>query len=67
MLFLRDEKSNIDHVISRRDENFSNGRFIRNLYDNSVMNHARRVFNIKNPSKEDLCKIIDLDFKPRTS
>lgn len=45
-----------------KDENFANGRLVRNLYDDLVMNHARRVVNIKNPTKDDLSTIISDDF-----
>lgn len=40
-----------------KDENFSNGRMARNLYDDLVMNHARRVVNYINPSYEELSTI----------
>lgn len=48
--------------ISKKDENFANGRLVRNLYDDLVMNHARRVVNIKNPTKDDLSVIVSADF-----
>ena len=40
-----------------KDENFANGRLVRNLYDDLVMNHARRVINIANPEIEELSTI----------
>lgn len=43
--------------ISIKDENFANGRLARNLYDDIVLNHARRVVNVVNPSKDDLSTI----------
>ncbi len=46
-----------------KDENFANGRLVRNLYDNLVMNHARRVIDIVSPTKDDLCKIMCDDFR----
>lgn len=45
-----------------KDENFANGRLVRNLYDDLVMNHARRVICIENPRKEDLSIIKAEDF-----
>lgn len=51
-----------DECISREDTNFANGRLVRNLYDDLVMNHARRVANIEKPTKDDLTMIIDADF-----
>ena len=49
--------------LQNKKENFSNGRMVRNIYDDLVMNHARRIVSIKNITKEDLLLITDLDFK----
>lgn len=46
----------------KTEKNFSNGRFVRNIYDGLVMNHAKRVVNINDPSREDLSFIIQKDF-----
>ena len=43
--------------VSSKDENFANGRLVRNLYDDLVMNHARRVINIENPGYKELSTI----------
>lgn len=48
--------------VSNKDENFANGRLVRNLYDDLVVNHARRVVKIENPTKEDLSILISDDF-----
>jgi len=45
-----------------KDKNFANGRLVRNLYDDLVMNHARRVINTKNPGREELSTIKAADF-----
>ena len=45
-----------------KDENFANGRLVRNLYDDLVMNHARRVIKLVNPGKVELSTIIEEDF-----
>lgn len=45
-----------------KDENFANGRLVRNLYDDLVMNHARRVINLANPESVDLSTIKMDDF-----
>lgn len=45
-----------------KDENFANGRMVRNLYDDLVMNHARRVINSVNPGREELSMIKVEDF-----
>jgi len=51
-----------EQQISTKDENFANGRLARNLYDDLVMNHARRVIKVDNPSSADLSTIQAVDF-----
>lgn len=51
-----------EQQIASKDENFANGRLVRNLYDDLVMNHARRVINIVNPGNEELSLIKAVDF-----
>lgn len=51
---LHDESNN-------KGNQFANGRYIRNLYDNCIMNQARRVSEIENPNKEDLIRITKED------
>ena len=47
---------------SLKVENFANGRLVRNLYDDLVMHHARRVINIPNPGRTELSTIKAEDF-----
>lgn len=51
----------IQQSVSTKGDAFSNGRFIRNLYEDAVMSHARRVNKISKPSREDLVNIIEKD------
>ncbi len=44
-----------------KEKNFANARLVRNLYEQLIMNHAKRVINIATPSKEDLRCILDCD------
>ena len=53
----------LEECVANKDNNFANGRLVRNLYDDLVMNHARRVVNIEHPTKEDLCTILSEDFQ----
>ena len=53
----------LEERVAKKEENFSNGRLVRNLYDDLIMNHARRVINIIDPSKNDLSLITSDDFK----
>lgn len=50
----------IKKTIDQKPENFANGRFIRNLYEDVIMNHAKRIDLIKNPGLEEL-KTIELE------
>lgn len=51
-----------ENEIRAKDENFANGRLVRNIYDDLIMNHARRVINFKDISRYDLSSIIVEDF-----
>jgi len=52
----------LTNQVSSKDEHFANGRLVRNIYDDIVMNHAKRVVNIEEPSKEDLTVITGEDY-----
>ena len=50
----------------KRDRQFGNGRFVRNLFEKSVERQAVRLAAAKNPSPEDLATLTaaDVDLKP---
>lgn len=48
--------------VNAKCENFANGRLVRNIYDDLIMNHARRVVAYENPNLEELSLIISEDF-----
>lgn len=50
---------------TKKDDHFANGRLARNIYDDLVMNQARRVSKIQNPTDDDLINLIDEDFAPK--
>lgn len=52
----------LNNKIDNKDQYFSNGRMIRNIYDNLVMNHAKRVVKIDKPCCDILSTITDEDF-----
>ena len=56
-------KEYFDEQKKRKDNNFANGRLVRNLYDDLVMSHAKRVVDIYEPSYEDLSMITEEDIK----
>lgn len=47
-------KNVIHERVTRKEEEFANGRFIRNLFEDMIMNHARRVDHLENPNEQDL-------------
>lgn len=48
--------------IEKKGENFANARLARNVYDDLVMNHAKRIVSKDNPSDRDLSELINEDF-----
>lgn len=49
--------------VMEKSDNFSNGRLVRNIYDDLIVNHAKRVVKLSNPTKEELSLITLDDFK----
>ncbi len=47
-----------------RDENFGNGRDVRNQFEDMVVRQANRVAAMEAPSKEDLVRFTKADFLP---
>lgn len=50
-------KKTLQDLSEHKGEQFANGRLVRNIYDDLVMNHARRVANIENATRDQLIKI----------
>lgn len=48
--------------VTAKCENFANGRLVRNIYDDLIMNHARRVVAYENLNLEELSLITAEDF-----
>lgn len=44
-----------------RDKSFGNGRYVRNLFERCVVEHARRVDAIANPTTQDLSTLDESD------
>lgn len=47
--------------VANKDINFSNGRMARNVYDDLIMNHARRIIKLDEITLEDLSVITEKD------
>ena len=52
-------------MINSKEENFANGRLVRNLYDDLIMNHAHRINKLSSVSRNDLMLLIEEDFAER--
>ena len=52
-----------DELYAERGENFGNGRYVRNLFEDMVVRHSNRVAQMEAPTKEDLITVLpeDLD------
>jgi stage V sporulation protein K len=48
--------------LQNKKENFSNGRMVRNIYEDLIMNHARRIINTEDITREKLSLITESDF-----
>ncbi len=51
-----------ERIMQEKGKNFANARLVRNIYDDLIMNHARRISQITKPSCEELTIIRDEDF-----
>lgn len=51
--------------IQKKDEHFANGRVARNIYDDLVMGHAKRIIDVHNPSDEELVMLLECDFREK--
>lgn len=51
----------LESSVTEKEEQFANGRFVRNLYEDLVLNQARRVAELQNPEKSILIEIREVD------
>ncbi len=57
-------KSYFDGLYADRDDNFGNGRDVRNHFEDMVLRHANRVAAMETPDREDLMLLKQEDFLP---
>ena len=50
-------------LYEERNENFGNGRDVRNVFEDMVVRQANRVAALENPSKEDLMAVLPADLE----
>lgn len=55
-------KNIFEDAVCNKGAQFSNGRFARNLFEELIMNHSRRVARIERPTIKDLYTIMKDDF-----
>ncbi len=48
-------------IVKNKEVNFSNGRYIRNFFEEMMFNHARRISQLNTPSIEDVQTFTELD------
>lgn len=53
----------IKNTIEQKEEQFANGRFVRNLYEDITIRQARRLFKMIAPTKEELITILAEDLE----
>ena len=50
-----------NEIVKNKEVNFSNGRYIRNFFEEMMMNHARRVSKLDTPTMVDIQTFTELD------
>ncbi len=53
-----------DSLYEGRDENFGNGRDVRNQFEDMILRQADRLASMEEPTKEDLALLTKADFLP---
>ena len=54
-------KTLFDELYAERDENFGNGRDVRNCFEDMIVNQADRISTMASPTKEDLMSVTIAD------
>ena len=54
-------KQIFEYSVMNKKENFANGRFVRNVYENIIMNQARRLLMVENPTVLELKNVLVCD------
>ena len=56
-------KEHFEEVYNNRDNNFANGRYVRNLFENVLIRQSNRLASMPNVSPKDLTMFVYEDFK----
>ena len=52
-----------DELYAERGENFGNGRYVRNLFEDMVVRHSNRVAQMEAPTRDDLMTVLPQDLE----
>jgi SpoVK/Ycf46/Vps4 family AAA+-type ATPase len=55
-------QKSLEEQVNSKSANFANGRLVRNLFDDLIMNHAKRVVQLVDPDSSILSTIVAKDF-----
>ncbi len=55
-------KEYFNRITCDKADNFANGRLVRNIFNDLIMNHARRLYEKESVSKEELMILDEQDF-----
>jgi hypothetical protein len=50
-------------MYENRDDNFGNGRDVRNCFEDMVVTQSNRVAELESPTKDDLMAVLPEDFE----
>lgn len=56
-------RKDLADLYENRDENFGNGRDVRNLFENAITRQSNRLAKLENPTKEQLMTFLPEDFQ----
>ena len=55
-----------DRLYQQRDDNFGNGRDVRNCFEDMIVRQSNRVAAMEAPTKEDLMTVLPEDLEEQT-
>lgn len=50
-----------EQISGKKESEFANGRYVRNIFESMVMNHARRIVQVSNPTILELKELTEND------
>jgi len=56
-------RQQLDYIVSHKDRNFGNARYVRNVFEKAIQNQANRVSKVNNPTSDMLIRITKEDIE----